>query len=100
MSSRDNKHHEMTTTTAQICINQQQEQALPGNNDDEEIVGVHQKKRMLLPKVTDNGLNRAMAEAAAAKYEQDKGRIRQACAEIDNPTPPKSAESSSCCIIL
>lgn len=89
----------MTAEQSATTNVEQQEQALPGQAD-EEIVGVYQKKKMLKPQITDNGLNRAMAEAAAAKYEKDKDRIRKACAEIDNPTPPKNRAICGCCVIL
>lgn len=62
--------------------------------------GTYQKQKVAMPKINDNGLNKAMAEAAAAKYEKDKEKIQKACAEIDNPTTPKESSTTSCCVIL
>lgn len=63
--------------------------------------GTYQKQKIAMPKMNDNGLNKAMAEAAAAKYEKDKEKIQKACAEIENPTTEKEAPpSNNCCVIL
>jgi hypothetical protein len=72
----------------------------PNTEDPNDTVGTgtYQKQKIAMPKMDDNGLNRAMAEAAAIKYEKDKVKIQKACAKIDNPTPPK--QNGLCCIIL
>ena len=92
----------LDTNSNNVAVEEQAPQHSNNNNESEQpVMGVHQKKKMALPVMNDGGLNKIMAQAAAAKYEKDKGRIRQACAEIDNPTPKSQPQpESSCCIIL